>query len=120
MAAPRLVHSDRWADIIDRPEDDCVEIRWFDTTTHMEAEEFNEFLAAYAGHVEACGRSGGLIDGFQFRMDFAKMDAGWRDRHIIPRYNAAGPQKFGLLSYEFSPYSSLADLRKTRGGGQTL
>mgnify|MGYP000430371557 CR=1 FL=1 len=60
--------------LIDRPEDDCVEIRWFDTTTHMEAEEFNEFLAAYAGHVEACGRSGGLIDGFQFRMDFAKMD----------------------------------------------
>lgn len=97
MAEPRLVHSDRWADIIDRPEDDCVEIRWFDTTTHMEAEEFNEFLAAYAGHVEACGRSGGLIDGLQFRMDFAKMDAGWRDRHIIPRYNAAGLKKFAFI-----------------------
>ena len=28
---------------------------------------------------------------------------------------AAGSKKFGLLSYEFSPYSSLADLWKTRG-----
>ena len=62
MATNTTVYSGQWGDIIDRPQDDCVEIRWFDTTTDMSGEDFNEFLATYAGHIEACGRGGGLVD----------------------------------------------------------
>jgi len=97
MAAVRIVYGDQWGDILDRPDDGCVEIRWFDTTDAMAAADFNAFLATYAGHVEACGRPGGLVDAVQFRMDMAQMDQGWRDAHIIPRYNAAGVKKFAFI-----------------------
>ena len=92
-----IVHTDRWADIVDRPDDDCLEIRWFDTPAAMTADDFNGFLATFAGHVEACARSGALVDSVQFRMDMALMDAGWRDANIIPRYNGAGLKKFAFV-----------------------
>ena len=86
-----------YCDILDRPEDGCVEIRWFGATAEMSGEEFNAFLAVYAGHVENCGRAGGLIDAIQFTMDMSNMVTGWRDEHIIPRYNAAGMKKFAFV-----------------------
>ena len=63
----------------------------------MSGEDFNAFLTIYAGHVENCGRGGGLIDAVQFAMDMSKMEMGWRDEHIIPRYNAAGLKKFAFV-----------------------
>ena len=98
-----VVYSDRWGDIIDRPDDDCLEIRWFDTTASMEREDFNAFLTTYAGQVEARRRPGALVDSVQFRMDMAKMDNGWRDQNIVPRYNAAGLKKFAFIMPEGMP-----------------
>ena len=103
MATARIVYHDQWGEIIDRPDDACVEIRWYDTTSAMSGDDFNRFLATYAAQVEACGRPNGLIDGVQFRMDMAKMSAGWRDEHIIPRYNAAGIKKFAFIMPEGMP-----------------
>lgn len=97
MTTVKALHSDRWGDILDRPHDACVEIRWFDTTSEMSGDAFNTFLETYAGCVEACGRPGGLVDALQFKMDFAKMSVGWRDENIIPRYNAAGMKKFAFI-----------------------
>lgn len=95
--ANRIVYSDRWGDIIDRPDDDCVEIRWFDTTRDMSGDEFNDFLSTFADHVEELGRSGALVDAVQFGMDMNRMSMGWRDEHIIPRYNRTGLRKFAFL-----------------------
>jgi len=92
-----VVYSDKWGDIVDRPDDDLVEIRWFDATAAMDGDEFNRFLDAYAGAVERCGRSSGLVDAVQFGMAMEKMSPGWRDEHIIPRYNAAGMQRFAFV-----------------------
>ena len=97
MSVATVLYGDRWGDIIDRPEDNCVEIRWFDTSAGMSGEDFNAFLKIYADHVENCGRAGGLIDVVQFAMDRSKMEMGWRDEHIIPRYNAAGLKKFAFV-----------------------
>lgn len=97
MTTVRAVHSDRWGDILDRPDDGCVEIRWYDTTSEMTGDDFNEFLATFAGCVEDCGRPGGLVDAVQFKMDMSRMSMGWRDEHIIPRYNGAGLKKFAFV-----------------------
>ena len=59
MTEMRVVYSDRWGDVIDRATDDCVEIRWFDTTSGMDGDDFNTFLTRYTEQVEACGRTGG-------------------------------------------------------------
>ena len=101
--AASIVYSDKWGDIVDRPDDDLVEIRWFDTTAAMDGDDFNAFLDIYADAVERCGRSSGLIDAVQFRMDMAKMSPGWRDEHIIPRYNAAGMTKFAFIMPDGMP-----------------
>jgi hypothetical protein len=55
----------------------------------MQGDDFNEFLIRFVEQVETCGRSGCPVDAIQFKMDMSKMYMGWRDEHIIPRYNAA-------------------------------
>ena len=49
MATARTVHSDQWGDILDRPDEGCVEIRWFDTTEAMGTAAFN---GSMIGHIE--------------------------------------------------------------------
>lgn len=97
MALPVIEYSDNWGECIVRPEDNCSEIRWFDTTAGMSGDNFNRFLAAFADIVERAGLAGALFDAVHFKMDMAKMSMGWRDEHIIPRYNAAGLKKFAFL-----------------------
>ena len=96
-------YSDPWGDILDRPDDGCIEIRWFDTTGAMAGEDFNRFLETYAGYVETSGHLAGLVDATQFRMDFSKMSVGWRDENIIPRCNAARVRKFALVMSAGAP-----------------
>jgi len=57
---------------------------WYDTTKDLSAEQFNDWLTAFAGDVERAGRSGVLVDATQFRMDMAAMDFAFRDANIIP------------------------------------
>jgi hypothetical protein len=90
------VYEDRWGEILDRGGNDLLELRWFDTTETMSAQEFKEWLVTFAETVERCGRSRVLVDSTSFRMSPDRMDAPWRDDKIIPRYNAAGVVKFAF------------------------
>ncbi|MGH2475675.1 MAG: hypothetical protein ACRDIL_10455 [Candidatus Limnocylindrales bacterium] len=92
-----VIYNDGFGSVIDWADDDFVEIRWYDTTKHLSAERFNDWLTAFAGEVERAGRSGVLVDAVQFRMDMATMDCPFRDANIIPRYNAAGVKRFAFL-----------------------
>jgi hypothetical protein len=95
--ASRILYEDRWGEVIDRPAADLVELRWFDTTKEMTAEQFQDWLSLYADHVEGCHRYGALVDSTVFLMDRANLSPVWRDANIIPRYNAAGVRKFAYL-----------------------
>jgi hypothetical protein len=79
--------------------------------------DFDSFLVRFAEQVEKCRHPNALVDAVQFKMDMAKMEMakmemakmemakmemakmemGWRDDHIIPRYNAAGLAKFAFV-----------------------
>lgn len=98
-----IVHEDRWGEVIDRPDADLIEIRWFDTTRHLTSDAFNAWLAEFATCVERAGRSRILTDATVFRMPMDRMDAAWRDANIIPRYNDAGVTKFAFLMPERMP-----------------
>lgn len=98
-----IVWEDRYGEVIDRPDQGFIEIRWYDTTSEMTSDEFNNWLARFAGSVEDAGRSGVLVDSVPFKMDMAHMDGPWRDRNIIPRYNAAGVERFAFLMPEGMP-----------------
>ena len=95
MASVRF--TDDWGEVIDRPEHDTIEIRWFDSTSEMSGGEFNDWLSRFATEVERAGRSGVLVDGLAFAMPMDRMDPAWRDANIIPRYNAAGVKRFAFL-----------------------
>jgi hypothetical protein len=88
---------DRWGEIIDRPATELVELRWYDTTAAMSAEQFQEWLATFADHVERVHSPRVLVDGIRFMMDPANVNDAWRDANIIPRYNAAGVRRFAFL-----------------------
>ena len=92
-----IAFTDDWGEVIERPEHDTIEIRWFDSTATMSGDEFNDWLSRFAAEVERTGRSRVLVDGLTFLMPMQLMDAGWRDAHIIPRYNAAGVERFAFL-----------------------
>lgn len=97
------LYVDKWGEIIDRADAAYVEIRWYDATSEMTVDEFNQWLTTFATQVESKSRPGVLVDGVQFRMPMERMDAGWRDTHIVPRYNAAGLKKFAFLMPEGMP-----------------
>jgi hypothetical protein len=92
-----IVYEDQWGEVIDRPDADLIEIRWFDTTRNLDGERFNSWLLEFASCVERAGRSRVLTDSTVFRMPMDRLDGAWRDANIIPRYNAAGVEKFAFL-----------------------
>lgn len=92
-----IAYEDKWGEIAHRPSSGVIEIRWFDSTEAMTGNQFNEWLATFASHVELTGARRCFVDAIQFRMSPQKMNAGWRDKNIIPRYNKAGVEKFAFL-----------------------
>jgi hypothetical protein len=97
MADAEHLYEDRWGEIIDRPAAELVELRWYDTTAAMSAEQFQEWLTTFAAHLERAHRPRVLVDGTRFLMDRANLNDAWRDANIVPRYNAAGVRRFAFL-----------------------
>ena len=96
MSKAEQLYEDQWGAVIDHPESDAIEIRWYDTTRDMDGAQFNAFLTIFADYVESRERSRCLIDATNFRMDPSRFDTGWRDKNIIPKYNRGGVAKFAF------------------------
>jgi hypothetical protein len=94
--AVTFVYEDRFGEVIDHAQAGYVELCWYDTTETMSKEQFEQWLAGFAGAVEDLRRAAVLIDGTSFLMDPGNNDMEWRDAHIVPRYNAAGVRKFAF------------------------
>lgn len=92
-----IEYGDHWGEIIDRGHSRLIEIRWFDSTRAMSSEDFRPWLTRFVSILERTGRVLALVDATSFRMDPALMDRSWRDKHIIPRYNAARVKRFAFL-----------------------
>lgn len=97
LMIPTIVHEDHWGSIIDHPDRDTLELRWFDSTAAFTGETFNDRQAIIAGALEQSGRHLMLIDAVQFGMRAEEMDVEHRDTHTIPRFNAAGLRKIALI-----------------------
>lgn len=94
--SPTTVHEDKWGTIVDHEDLDLLETRWLDSTADLTTEEFNDWLALFADHLERLHRSRVLVDATAFRMDPTRVDTEWRDTHIIPRYERIGVRKFAF------------------------
>ena len=71
---PSVIYEDAYGSVIDDPNRDLIEIRWFDATEGLDRDAFDGWLGDFAGAVEATGRSGILVDSLNFRMSPEHMD----------------------------------------------
>ncbi len=94
---PHIVHEDTYGSLIDYPEDDYFEVRWYDASSAFTGDSFNERMTVMADAIERCGRTGLLVDAVQFGMRAEDMDVAWRNANHIPRLNAAGVKKEALV-----------------------
>jgi hypothetical protein len=103
MSLSTILYEDEYGAAISRQGPHLLEIRWYDSTSSISSDQFNEWLSGFAAMVEAERPDGILVDALSFRMDMATMDGPWRDANIIPRYNAAGVSKFAFLMPDGMP-----------------
>lgn len=94
---PHIIHEDTYGSLIDYPDDDYFEVRWYDASSAFTGDSFNDRLTVMADAIERCGRSGLLVDAVQFGMRAEDMDVTWRNANHIPRLNAAGVKKEALI-----------------------
>lgn len=75
----------------------AIELRWFDTTKSMTEAQFRLALERLAAFLEKERLPNALIDVAEFAHKPSPDFNAWRDKNIIPRYNAAGVKKFAFL-----------------------
>ena len=92
-----LVHEDTYGSVIDYPDDDYLETRWYDGSAALTGSTFNDRCMLFADLVERSGRTKVLIDAVQFGMNAADLDVDFRDGMVTPRLNAAGLEKIALV-----------------------
>lgn len=90
------VYEDTYGAVIDHGNEGFIEIRWYDTTSEMSAEEFKGWLSKFADLVDQSESKSVLVDGTSFLMDGMGETMDWRDELIVPRYNSAGITKFAF------------------------
>ena len=73
-----------------------LELVWNERTAEMVDDDFKRGLELLAEQAEAKQPRGILIDATSFRHQFAPGVMEWRDARIIPRYAAAGVQRFAF------------------------
>ncbi|MGI9616051.1 MAG: hypothetical protein ACR2QO_24270 [Acidimicrobiales bacterium] len=94
---PQLVHEDTYGSVIDYPDDGYLETRWYDGSSALATQSFNDRCTVFADLVEHYGRTKVLIDAVQFGMNAQDLDVEFRDTKITPRLNAAGLEKIALI-----------------------
>lgn len=80
-----------------------IELRWYDGSSDLSGDTFNDWLMTFADECEKARRGRILVDAVQFQMPLEDMDEAWRQRYIIPRYDAAGTRRFAFLVWKEWP-----------------
>ena len=88
---------DTYANYTLDPDHGVIELEWLDTTAGMTEDDFRAGLSRLAYFAESNPGAALLIDVRRFGYTPAADNLEWRDRTIIPRYNAARVRKQGFL-----------------------
>lgn len=75
----------------------AIELKWFATTQSMPETRFRQGLERLAGTLEKERLPNVLVDVVDFAHQPDPDFSAWRDKNIIPRYNAAGVKKFAFV-----------------------
>jgi hypothetical protein len=96
MSSCELFH-DRFSSYVRDDSLDAVELRWSEETKAISEDQFRAGIERLAKLLETERVPNVLIDVTDFAYRPSQEFPPWRDRFIIPRYNAAGVKKFAFL-----------------------
>ena len=94
---PVEVARNEWGVVLNHERWQTLELDWLPSTSEMSDEGFKETLALFAGEGERVKPAYMIIDATEFNHQLGDGVMEWRDREIIPRYNAAGVKRFAFL-----------------------
>jgi hypothetical protein len=85
-----------WGIVNHHQQQGILELRWLASTAAMTDDDFKATLGLFAEQAERTGPPFLLIDATDFHHQFGEGVMAWRDRQIIPRYNASGTKRFAF------------------------
>jgi hypothetical protein len=100
---PVEVARNHWGVVLNYEQWRTLELGWLPSTNEMSDDGFKETLELFAAEGERTKPSYMIIDATNFHHELGEGVLQWRDREIIPRYNAAGVEKFAFLWPEGTP-----------------
>jgi hypothetical protein len=78
-------------------EDRILELEWLEASANMTDDDFKRSMQRYAELAGEHSTPYLLVDVTKFRHSMGEGVGAWRDKHIIPAYNAAGVARFAFL-----------------------
>jgi hypothetical protein len=102
-AEPEEVARNEWGVVLGYEDWNALELKWLPSTREMKDDGFKETLVLFAAEGERAKPDYMIIDAVEFAHELGDGVLDWRDREIIPRYNAAGVKKFAFIWAEGMP-----------------
>src|SRR5512132_3851753 len=93
----RELNRDDYGVISLHPEGGILELEWLEASADMTDDDFKRSMQRYAALAGEHSTPHLLVDVTKFRHSMGESVGAWRDRHIIPAYDAAGVEKFAFL-----------------------
>jgi hypothetical protein len=91
------LHHDSFVTISRHPDQRALEMSWTDATASMTDDDFKNEMTRLAELCEREHEPNVLIDVTHFLHQPSEDVGTWRETNIVPRYNAAGVEKFAFL-----------------------
>ena len=84
-----------------------LELKWLPTTEEATEAEARDTMALFAAETEKRKPRFLIVDTTEFFHRWADDMMAWRDKEIIPHYNAGGPTKFAFITGEGVPFPTV-------------
>ena len=106
-AMPTDIASTEYGVIICHDEWNTLELRWLPATKDATEAQARDTMALFAAETENRKPRFLIVDTTEFFHRWAEDMMGWRDKEIIPRYNAGGVTKFAFITGEGAPFPTV-------------
>ena len=102
-----VVASDQWGQLIFYDEWNTLELKWLPTSSDATEAQARGTMALFAAETEKRKPQFLIVDTTEFVYRWADDMMAWRDKEIIPHYNAGGPAKFAVITGQGVPFPTV-------------
>ena len=93
-----IIHHDQW---------NTLELKWLPATRDATEAQARDTMALFAAETEKLKPQCLIVDTTEFFHRWADDMLAWRDKEIIPHYNAGGVTKFAFITGEGVPFPTV-------------